>query len=85
MFAKNKAPPLLISIVIIFSLFAALNPASDIDLDGNLDSLITEGFLLVPLIFSMVGLFSLLSVLPVAGVFAVQGFSCIVIHPPISN
>ena len=37
----------------MFSVLAALTPVSDIDSDGEFDSLITEGLLLFPLIYSI--------------------------------
>ena len=51
---KNSIPLWMIILIIIFSLVAALTPISDVDSDGEFDSLITEGLLLFPLIYSMI-------------------------------
>lgn len=50
---KNNLPLWMISLIILFSVVAALTPVSDVDSDGELDSLITEGLLLFPLIYSI--------------------------------
>jgi hypothetical protein len=57
---KNNAVFLVILFCIIFSLLVALAPLSDFDHDGSLDSLITEGFLLGPVFYFLLGLSFLL-------------------------
>lgn len=47
-------------ISVLICLFGSLVPFSDIDNDGLLDSLVTEGFLQIPLLYFVTGLFLLL-------------------------
>ncbi len=54
MYKKNNLPLWMISLIILFSIVSALTPVSDVDSDGYSDSLITEGLLLFPLIYSNV-------------------------------
>ena len=51
---KNNLPLWMISLIILFGMLAALTPVSDVDNDGEFDSLITEGLLLFPLIGSKI-------------------------------
>jgi hypothetical protein len=51
---KNNLPLWIISLIIMFSVVAALTPVSDVDSDGEIDSLITEGLLLFPLLYSII-------------------------------
>lgn len=51
---KNNLPLWIISLIIMFSVMSALTPISDVDSDGEFDSLITEGLLLFPLISSII-------------------------------
>ena len=51
---KNNLPLWMISLIILFSVIAALTPVSDVDGDGEFDSLITDGLLLLPLIASTI-------------------------------
>jgi hypothetical protein len=80
---SNKILVLLALLFIIFGLLAALAPLSDFDQDGNLDSLVTEGFLLVPMLCSITGLFALLTRLPAACLAAPKPFSTLLVPPPI--
>ena len=50
---KNNLPLWMISLIILLGVVAALTPVSDVDSDGEFDSLITEGLLLLPLIYSI--------------------------------
>jgi hypothetical protein len=78
---KNR----LIFLFVLICLLTALAPLSDFDHDGDLDSLISEGFILIPLIGSVTGLFSLWTRLPVACFTVSQQFSTLLVPPPISN
>lgn len=51
---KNNLPLWIISLIIMFGVVSALAPMSDIDSDGEFDSLITEGLLLFPIISSII-------------------------------
>lgn len=82
---KSKSLFLLVLICTLISLISALAPLSDFDLDGNLDSLITEGMLLIPLIGSVTGLFLLWIRFPVACLAVSQQFPALPVPPPIHN
>ena len=85
MFKRTDALLLLILVGIVISLLSALVPVLDFDHDGNLDSLVTEGVLLLTKLCAVIGLASLLTRLP-ATCFAVpQSFSALLVPPPISN
>jgi hypothetical protein len=51
---KNNLSRWIISLIILFGVVFALTPISDVDSDGYFDSLITEGLLLFPLIYSII-------------------------------
>ena len=74
-----------IFLFVLVCLLAALTPLSDFDLDGNLDSLVTEGLILLPVIGFISGLFSLWLRLPVAFLAVSQQFSSLIVPPPIDN
>ncbi len=80
---RNKALLLLTLICIIIGLLTTLTPFSDIDHDGSLDSLVTEGFLLLPMVSAVIGLFSLLIRLPTACLTTPQSFFTLLVPPPI--
>jgi len=61
MYRKSNALLLLAMVFFVISLLSALTPVSDFDQDGYLDSLVTEGFLLTPMLYSFAGLSSLLT------------------------
>jgi hypothetical protein len=82
---NNKILFLLALFFVIVGLLAALTPFSDFDDDGNLDSLLTEGFLLVPALCTVTGLFALLTRLSAACFAVSQPFSALLVPPPISN
>jgi hypothetical protein len=63
-------------------LLAALMPLADFDLDGFLDSFITDGLLLVPNLFSVFSLVFLLTKLPAAYLAAPRHFSALIVTPP---
>jgi hypothetical protein len=59
MYKKNNLLLFLTLICLVIGLLAALTPFSDIDNDGLLDSLVTEGFVLIPIPCAISGLFFL--------------------------
>jgi len=80
---KSETLYLLTMVILVFSLLSALIPHSCFDQDGFLDSLVTEGFLLIPAFCSVIGLFTLLIRLPVAYLNPPQSFSTLILPPPI--
>ena len=74
---------LFLLICFIFSLLVALAPLSDFDNDGSLDSLITEGFLLVPVFYFVLALSSLLLEFSAAKIELPRRFSVLFLPPPI--
>ena len=80
---KSEILYLLAMTILVFSLLSALVPHSCFDQDGYLDSLVTEGFLLIPVFCSVVVLFTLLIRFPVAYLNAPQSFSTLILPPPI--
>jgi len=82
---KSKTLFLLAIIIFVASLLSALVPLSCFDQDGYLDSLVTEGFLLIPILCSVVDLFMLLIRLPMAYLAAPQFVSTLIVPPPIST
>jgi len=81
----RKSKPLFLLVIAIFviSLLSALVPLSCFDQDGNLDSLVTEGFLLIPMFYVVTGLFCLWISLPEACLPAPKSFSALIVPPPI--
>ncbi len=75
---------LLILVGIVIGLLAAFVPLSDIDNDGLLDSSVTEDFLLLTVLLSVTGLFSLLTNLVDAYIVVPWHFSYLIVPPPIS-
>ena len=67
----------------IIGLLSALMPISDFDQDGNLDSLVTEGYLLIPMFYIVSGLLSLWIRLSSACLLIPQHFSTLIVPPPI--
>jgi len=82
---KNNALLLFTLICLVIGLLATLTPLSDIDDDGLLDSLVTEGFILMPLLYSIIGLFFLPTRLTSARLAAPKLFPSLLILPPIFN
>jgi quinol-cytochrome oxidoreductase complex cytochrome b subunit len=82
---KNGALLIIILACIVIGLLAALTPIADIDNDGLLDSLITEGFVLIPVICSVTVLYLLLTKLPSACIQSLQFYSSLLLPPPIFN
>ena len=80
---KSEILYLLAMVILVISLLSAVVPHSCYDQDGYLDSLVTEGFLLIPILCSVVGLFTLLIRLPVAYLAAPQFVSTLIVPPPI--
>ena len=83
MYRKNNLLLFLISVLVFLSLFSALMPLSDFDQDGLLDSLVTEGHLLLPNSFVAGRLLFLLIGLPIACLLAIRYSSTPVVPPPI--
>jgi hypothetical protein len=82
---RNNIPLLLILVCLVIGVLAALTPFFDMDHDGLLDSLITDGFILIPALCSVTGLLLLLTRLPVACLAAPRLFSSLLLLPPILN
>jgi hypothetical protein len=80
---KSKILSFLTMAILVIVLILALAPLSDFDQDGYLDSLVTEGFLLIPVLCSLVSLFSLWIKLPSACLAVPQSFSTLIVPPPI--
>ena len=80
---KTNGLVLLAMVFIVISLLSALTPVSDFDQDGYLDSLVTEGFLLIPMFYFVMGLFSLWIRLFSACLTSPQHFSALIVPPPI--
>jgi hypothetical protein len=76
---------ILLLVGLVLNLLMALAPASDFDHDGLLDSLVTEGFVLLPMLGCVAGLFCLLTKLPATCLAAPQLFSALLFSPPIDN
>ena len=79
---KNNLPLWMISVIILLSLLAALTPVSDVDSDGEFDSLITEGLLLFPLIYSIAERFTRQARIASARLCAPRVLSRRFLHPP---
>jgi len=80
---KSKTLFLLTMFIFVFGLLSALVPLSCCDQDGYLDSLVTDGFILIPIFCSVVGLFTLLLKFPVIYITAHQPVSTLLVPPPI--
>ena len=80
---KSKTLFLFAMVIFVVSLLSALVPLSCFDQDGYWDSLVTEGFLLVPLLYTVTGLFSLWIRFSAACLPAPQSFSTLIVPPPI--
>jgi hypothetical protein len=72
-------------ILVTIALLSALAPLSDLDFDGKLDSLITEGLVLVTTLCSVTGIFFLLTSLPAACPAVSWQFSALNVPPPIPD
>ena len=60
--SANKFTHLVFFALILISLLAALAPFTDIDHDGLPDSLVTEGFILLPVLISLSTVLSLFTI-----------------------
>jgi len=80
---KSKILLLLAMVFIMTILLSTLIPVSDFDQDGYLDSLVTEGLLFIPMLYSAVGLISLLIRLPAVCLIVPELFSTLIVPPPI--
>jgi hypothetical protein len=72
-------------LLVLVCLLAALAPLSDFDLDGSLDSFVTEGLILTPVVGFISGLFWLWTQLPETCFAIPQHFSALNVPPPIHN
>ena len=70
-------------VIFVVSLLSALVPLSCFDQDGHLDSLVTEGFLLIPLLYIAKSIFCLWIGLPEACLPSPTFFSVLIVPPPI--
>ena len=82
---NSKTLFLLAMVIFIVSLLSALVPLSCFDQDGYLDSLVTEGLLLIPILYTVTGLFCLWIRFPAACPLIPQSFSTLILLPPIHN
>jgi uncharacterized PurR-regulated membrane protein YhhQ (DUF165 family) len=82
---KSKTLFLLAIVIFVVSLLSALVPLSCFDQDGNPDSLVTEGLLLIPMLYSVTGLVSLSFGHPAACPLIPQSFSTLIFPPPKDN
>jgi hypothetical protein len=82
---KNRLLLLLTLVCLIFGLLAMMAPFSDIDGDGLLDSLMTEGFVLLPVLYVMAGLLFLLDRFASAYLPAPRPHSSFLFSPPIMS
>jgi hypothetical protein len=80
---KSEILYLLAMVIFVISLLSALVPLSCFDQDGYLDSLVTEGFLLIPMLYAVTGLFCLWIRFPAACLTAPKSFSTLIVPPPI--
>jgi len=80
---KNRILFLLATVIFVISLLLALVPFSCFDQDGFLDSLVTEGFLLIPMLYTVTGLFFLWIRLPAIYIPTSKSFSILIVPPPI--
>jgi hypothetical protein len=80
---NSKILFLLTMVFFVISLLSSLVPFSCFDQDGNLDSFVTEGFLLIPMLYTITGLFCLWIRLPSACPLISQSFSTLIVPPPI--
>jgi len=80
---KNRIPLLFSMVFIMIGLVSPLVPLSDFDQDGNLDSFVTEGFLLLPMLCTATGLFCLWIKLSTTHLAVPQSLSAPVVPPPI--
>ena len=80
---NSKTLFLLAMVIFIVSLLSALVPLSCFDQDGYLDSLVTEGLLLIPILYTVTGLFCLWIRFPAACLPTPKSFSALIVPPPI--
>jgi len=80
---NSKTLFLFAMVIFVISLLSALVPFSCFDQDGDLDSLVTEGFLLIPMLYTITGFFCLWVKLPAACLPAPKSFSALIVPPPI--
>jgi hypothetical protein len=72
----------LILLMLGICLLTALVPLTDFDSDGVLDSFITDGLVLAPILFLMFGLICLLTSLPDVYLATPQLYSSLLVPPP---
>jgi len=72
-------------VFVLFGLVGALIPLSDLDHDGYLESLVSQGFLPPPFLSFSMALLALLILIPGNHLLALQSFFAPLIPPPIST
>ena len=80
---KSKILFFLAMVIFVVSLLSALVPLSCFDQDGYLDSLVTEGFLLIPILYIVKRTFCLWIRHPATCLITPQSFSTLFVPPPI--
>ena len=83
--SRNNIFTVFILVCIVIGLVLALLPFSDIDNDGLLDSLITEGNILMPVMYTIVPLLLLLNRFASTRLAMPWHFSVLLLPPPITN
>jgi len=83
--SRNNIFMVFILVCIVIGLVLALLPFSDIDKDGLPDSLITEGSILLPVLYTILTLFLLLTRFVSTCLFAPWHCSALLLPPPIYN
>lgn len=85
MYKKNNALLLFVLVFAVFILVSAMLPVSDFDNDGHLDSLVTEGFVLLAIFGLVLQLFSLLTRIFPTCIILSQAFLNLPLPPPIQT
>ena len=83
MCGKSRTLFLLAMVIFVVSLLSALVPLSCYDQDGYLDSLVTEGFILIPMLYTATSLFCLWIRSTTACLPTPKSFSALIVPPPI--
>jgi hypothetical protein len=80
---RNNRLLLFLLVCMVIALLGALTPFSDIDRDGTLDSLLTDGFILLPAFCAASGVYFFLSRTPSAWFGPLQSIYPCLLPPPI--
>jgi hypothetical protein len=84
MYKRNNLLLLLTLVCLVIGLLVALMPFSDIDNDGLLDSLVTDGFVLMPTLCAETGLYFLIRLVTTC-LSAPRLYSSLLFSPPNST